>query len=437
SCAQTIAEQHAPLAAAVEFAPQNGSAPLVVTFIDPNGHVKEMSWGTANGGHSAVVDLGQPSNNPSVKASGKPSMVYSNAAGGEYVFVRGTDGDVWMHYNGSWTPLNGLIYGDPKAVAWNWNGNTWIHVAVLGLDDNLYTQGVLNGTPQGWGQVPAGGALFVSSPTILSRGPNALDVFATGEDGSVKWFQYNTTNNWQGPVTVINSNQNIPVQSTPTAAADPNGVMTLFGTANTTTWDTSFNGSAWATQEDAKFELPYSQTNLNNFGLQGSLASVSWGAGHFDAFGVSRAGELWWWYRSPTGLWTNGAGAAGNTSYPLVPSAYTYSQPPNPLVPSNTPVASGDPLAISRDVNEVEAFYRTQNGSLEHLTYSGGHWSTETVVPSALDGTFLYDPPLSGGSATQCTAGGVTMHCCPSGYVMVGANVGGNVFKCAHLSVAA
>ena len=42
SCAQTIAEQHAPLAAAVELAPQNGSAPLVVAFIDPNGHVKEI-----------------------------------------------------------------------------------------------------------------------------------------------------------------------------------------------------------------------------------------------------------------------------------------------------------------------------------------------------------------------------------------------------------
>ena len=349
-----------------------------------------------------MVDLGQPSNN--VKASGKPSMVYSNAAGGEYVFVRGTDGDVWMHYNGSWTPLNGLIYGDPKAVVWNWNGNTWIDVAVLGLDDNLYTQGVLGGIPQGWGQVPAGGALFVSSPTVLSRGPNALDVFATGEDGSVKWFQYNTTNNWQGPVTVIDSNQNIPVQSTPTAAADPNGVMTLFGTANTTTWDTSFNGSAWATQEAAKFELPILSdepqqlrpAGVSCVGLVGSrslrrfrrLAQASCGGGT----GV------------PPGYGPTVRALRATRPTRCVPSAYTYSQPPNPLVPSNTPVASGNPLAISRDVNEVEAFYRTQNGPLEHITYIGGHWSTETVVTSALDGTFFYDPPLSGGSATQCTA---------------------------------
>ena len=28
------------------------------------------------------------------------------------------------------------------------------------------------------------------------------------------------------------------------------------------------------------------------------------------------------------------------------------------------------------------------------------------------------------------------MHCCPSGSVMAGVNVGGNIFKCAHLGVA-
>ena len=31
---------------------------------------------------------------------------------------------------------------------------------------------------------------------------------------------------------------------------------------------------------------------------------------------------------------------------------------------------------------------------------------------------------------TVCTAGSVTMHCCPRGYVMVGAHLGDNVFKC-------
>jgi hypothetical protein len=46
----------------------------------------------------------------------------------------------------------------------------------------------------------------------------------------------------------------------------------------------------------------------------------------------------------------------------------------------------------------------------------------------AFTGWWVYD------AGTQCTVAGVTMHCCPTGYAMIGANVGGNVFKCAQLT---
>jgi len=36
--------------------------------------------------------------------------------------------------------------------------------------------------------------------------------------------------------------------------------------------------------------------------------------------------------------------------------------------------------------------------------------------------------------ATQCTNEGVTMHCCPVGYVMIGARIPDNMFKCAQIS---
>lgn len=45
-----------------------------------------------------------------------------------------------------------------------------------------------------------------------------------------------------------------------------------------------------------------------------------------------------------------------------------------------------------------------------------------------LTGAFIYD------SGTQCSAGGATMHCCPSGYVMIGAHVDNNVFKCGQVT---
>lgn len=45
-----------------------------------------------------------------------------------------------------------------------------------------------------------------------------------------------------------------------------------------------------------------------------------------------------------------------------------------------------------------------------------------------LTGDFIYD------SGTQCSAGGATMHCCPDGYVMIGAHVDRNVFKCGRVT---
>jgi hypothetical protein len=52
-------------------------------------------------------------------------------------------------------------------------------------------------------------------------------------------------------------------------------------------------------------------------------------------------------------------------------------------------------------------------------------------------GNVLYDPP-SGSAPTQCTVRAsdgtwTSMHCCPSGYAMIGARVDSNVFKCAQL----
>ena len=58
----------------------------------------------------------------------------------------------------------------------------------------------------------------------------------------------------------------------------------------------------------------------------------------------------------------------------------------------------------------------------------------EAAEPSGQDvselqiGASFYD------GATQCSAGGATMHCCPSGSVMIGVNVDRNIFKCGQLA---
>ncbi|RKI02568.1 hypothetical protein D7Y15_35235 [Corallococcus sp. AB030] len=52
------------------------------------------------------------------------------------------------------------------------------------------------------------------------------------------------------------------------------------------------------------------------------------------------------------------------------------------------------------------------------------------VAKSSLSftGVPIYD------AGTRCTVGGSTMHCCPTGYAMIGAHLGSDVFKCARLS---
>ncbi|RKH43161.1 hypothetical protein D7X12_13910 [Corallococcus sicarius] len=52
------------------------------------------------------------------------------------------------------------------------------------------------------------------------------------------------------------------------------------------------------------------------------------------------------------------------------------------------------------------------------------------VAKSSLSftGRVVYD------AGSRCTVGGSTMHCCPTGYAMIGAHLSNDVFKCAQLS---
>jgi hypothetical protein len=63
-----------------------------------------------------------------------------------------------------------------------------------------------------------------------------------------------------------------------------------------------------------------------------------------------------------------------------------------------------------------------------------GGFSDDTIVTTDyINGGVIYDPPMPGAAATQCNVGGYTMHCCPAGYAMVGADPNSNVFKCAAM----
>jgi hypothetical protein len=278
-----------------------------------------------------------------------------------------------MKYNGTWTSLGGRIYGEPSVVLWTWANGLWIHVAALGTDDKLYLQGIDNhGTPQGWGQLDLDGTLFVGPPNLLSRGANSLDVFATGEDGQIRWLRF-ANPYWSGPTTIPHDSV-LPIVSKPAVArTGANGLelfaMSAVGANAPGMWHTSYDGSSWASFVPGWMNIT---PDAYNWGFQGTAAVLSGtGTGRVDVFSVARSGKLWWFWNG------NEPHASGWNTANSGPGA---SVPP-PLVDGG---ATGDPVAVSRGAGKMEVFYRTDNGRLAHMTTinSGATWTTEVVLPS-------------------------------------------------------
>jgi hypothetical protein len=67
-----------------------------------------------------------------------------------------------------------------------------------------------------------------------------------------------------------------------------------------------------------------------------------------------------------------------------------------------------------------------------YLDLTFGTWVAVPHV-SNYSCAFYDPPPFSGQWPTQCTVGGVAMHCCPPGNAMVGVHLDANTFKCAPL----
>ncbi len=369
TCQQFMPEAHAPMAATFEFGGM-GTMPLVLVYVDPNGHVQSVSWPNAGQAATGPFDLGQPS--PSVRAAGKPTIMYSMSAGGELIFVKGSDGAVWMRRAGTWSSLGGQIYGDPSVVSWTWNNALWFHVAAVGLDDKLYVQGVNNqGTAFGWGQVDLDGTLFIGPPNIVSRAANSLDVFVTGEDGQIRWIKFNNPN-WSGPTTIPHSPSDPFVSKPAVARTNTTGLELIVASgveANVPgLWQTSWDGSFWTTFGLGKFGIP---TDDYMWGHQGTPAVVSGTGRRVDVFSVARSGKLWWFWSDNE---PHGSSRWHTSTAPL------NSLNPPPLVSSGV---SGDPVAMSRTTGQMEVFYRTNNGRLTHMTTtnSGSSWTTETLLP--------------------------------------------------------
>jgi hypothetical protein len=87
-----------------------------------------------------------------------------------------------------------------------------------------------------------------------------------------------------------------------------------------------------------------------------------------------------------------------------------------------------------RTESDLQTELSTGMTILSDATIGYGGFNDNTIVTTDyINDGVVYDPPNSGAAATQCNVGGYWMHCCPSGYALVGADPNGNVFKCAAM----
>ena len=115
---------------------------------------------------------------------------------GDVVFVRGADDALWQWQGSAWTPMGGVLFGDPSAAVWSGNGMPYVFA--LGTDNTVYkTPASVNGSGPQWAQVPgSAGRFFGSPPRALAGKDGTIDVFTVSEYGNLTLFPFSPATGW-------------------------------------------------------------------------------------------------------------------------------------------------------------------------------------------------------------------------------------------------
>ena len=193
------------------------------------------------------------------------------------------------------------------------------------------------------------GGSVSGTPVPVSWGPDRLDVFAVGTDGSVQTVAFDGAS-WGG-LTQLGSNA---IAAGPAVVSWGPGRIDLFvrGTDNRL-YTKSWNGSAW---------IGY--TGLGDESFVGAPAAVSWGAKRIDVFVQGTDGRLY------TKSW-NGSSWSGYT-----------------LLGAETFV--GNPSVVSWGANRIDVFVRGTDDRLYTKFWDGTWWSAYV----GLGGETIASPPV-------------------------------------------
>jgi Repeat of unknown function (DUF346) len=319
------------------------------------------------------------------------------------MYHKAWDGNAWLPSPTGWEPLGGNFSGGyqslPVAVSW---GPNRLDIFCVGSNGSLYQKSWDGGKwlPSQSGWTPLGG-LFGSSPAAVSWAPNRLDIFALGSDQSMYhkfWdgkFWFPSPTDWESFGGVFNS--------PPAAVSWGANRIDIFGLGTDNSMYHKFwAGNAWSGWEalGGVFNSP--------------PAAVSWGPNRLDIFGLGTDNSMYhkaWngsaWLPSPSD-W-----AAIGGSFNSPPAAVSWG--PNRLdvfalgAPEvfhkafdNNAWGNWDPIggvfnsslsAVSWGPNRLDIFGLGTDNSMYHKAWSGSAWLPSLMNWESLGGVFQIPPP--------------------------------------------
>jgi hypothetical protein len=178
-----------------------------------------------------------------------------------------------------------------------------LDVFAVGQNGNIYTaawdQNVSSGAWRGWWQILGGVSLSGGQPSAITRGANALDVYAIGTDGDVYQASWSGGADWGGWWTLGNPGTQVK-QITAIARGQK---IDLFAVGfNGGIYTRAWNGSSWTN---------WSQVSSGVAASGARVAAVSRSSTRLDIFAIGTDNLVYTSGKTDGGAWSAWSSVAG------------------------------------------------------------------------------------------------------------------------------
>jgi hypothetical protein len=228
------------------------------------------------------------------------------------------------HWSG-WDSRGGLLTSPPSVVSW---GPDRLDIFAKGGDNAIWHQAWNGSSWSGW---DSRGGLVTSPPTVCSWGPNRIDIFALGGDNAV-WHQAWNGSSWSG----WESRGGLLTSPPSGVCWGPNRIDIFALGGDNAVWHQAWNGSSWSGWD-------------SRGGLLTSPPTVcSWGPNRLDIFALGGDNAVWHqaWNGSSWSGWESRGG-----------------------------LLTSPPVAVCWDENRIDLFAKGGDNAIWHQAWNGSSWS--------------------------------------------------------------